>query len=287
MLFNNNNSPLVSASELNEVLGDESLKVFDIRGKWGDPPTSFHDDYLQGHIPGAIYLDWTQRFLTQDMPIGLAPVASKEQAQKDFEMLGISANDTVVLYDDYHHMLAGRLWWAMHYWGFSNVKVLNGGWKHWSSSNFPISTEQSTPAKGHFDVNEQASLRVDTKQVRVRDGQTHLIDARGPINFAGDPSDKATGHIPRAVNVPYSSLLDETTGLFKDDESLEAVVSQRLDIQEGDAVISSCGSGYAGTVMLIALKQLGIDASLYDGSFSEWKRQPNALIEQGSSVHSA
>lgn len=277
----NDSSPLISAVELNDMLSREDVKVFDIRGRWGSPPTDYYDDYVKGHIPGAVYLDWTTHFLAQGLPIHLAPVASKAHAQKSFEVLGISSEDTVVLYDDYHHMLAGRVWWAMRYWGFSNIKILNGGWTQWNASGFSTSTDIHNYHAGTFNVSEQAHLRASIYDVKNKRENTYLFDARGPINYGGNPSDPTTGHIPGAINIPYSSLLDAETNIFKDESSLTAILGTALEEFDKVHLISSCGSGYAGCVLLIALQTLGVKASLYDGSFSEWKKDGTLKIEQG------
>ena len=290
MSLNNDDSPLISAIELKEILGEKNTKIFDIRGKWGDPPTSSFDDYAEGHIPYAVYLDWTTQFLEPNIALNLASVASKAQAQETFKRLGISSDDTVILYDDYHHMLAGRIWWAMRYWGFSNVKVLNGGWEHWSTENFPISTNTHDREIGQtiektdnetFIVNEQLHLKVNLEEVKNRSDNECLIDARGPIGYQGDPSDLTSGHIPGAINLPYSSLLDKQSILFKDAKALEVLFGDELKDLDTTKLISSCGSGYAGTVLLIALKIVGIDAPLFDGSFSAWKENGTLPIEQG------
>ncbi|MCW9034557.1 MAG: rhodanese-like domain-containing protein [Rhodospirillales bacterium] len=281
----NDGSPLISANELKEMLGEENIKIFDIRGKWGSPPTSSHDDYAKGHIPGAIYLDWVTHFLEPNTPVNLASVASQAQAQDEFKVLGISPNDTVVLYDDYHHMLAGRIWWAMRYWGFLNVKVLNGGWNHWSAENLPISVDINIVEaidEGAFIVSQQSHLRASVEEVKNRPDNVSLIDARGPINYQGNPSDPRSGHVPGAINLPYSDLLDTETGLFKDAKSLESVFNETLQGKGKANLITSCGAGYAGTVSLLALKAMGIEASLFDGSFSVWKENGALPIEQGS-----
>lgn len=276
-----NTSPLISALELQPLLNKKNVKVFDIRGNWGAPPVSNYDDYLKGHIPTAIYLDWTKYFLQQDLPIGLAPIASKKDAQKAFKELGISETDLVVLYDDYHHMLAGRIWWAMRYWGFSNVKVLNGGWQYWIAEDFPTTTTIGYVEEGRFLVSERSDLSVGLEHIKNRADNVSLIDARGPVNYGGDPSKSDTGHIPGAINIPYFSVLDDVSGLFKNEVSIRAIFNKKISNIDRAKLISSCGSGYAGTVILIALKVLGIDAALFDGSFSVWKESGNLAIEQG------
>lgn len=276
-------SPLVTATELKNLLGRENIKIFDVRGRWGTPPVSDYDEYLTGHIPGAAFLDWTTQFLDPGLPIGLAPVASKAEAQQAFHDLGINQHDCVVLYDDYHHMLAGRVWWAMRYWGASNIYVLNGGWRHWVDNDYPTETELTKTARGGFEVQQQANLRVTTEDVKDRSSDSVLIDSRGPIGFSGDPSDPMSGHVPGAINLPYSWLLDEQTGLFKTPQELVDIMDETVPQWRQSLLISSCGSGYAGTVLLLALEMLGIKAPLYDGSFSEWKSSGKLPIKQGAS----
>ncbi|MBX2848040.1 MAG: hypothetical protein KTR16_06960 [Acidiferrobacterales bacterium] len=277
--------PLICANELQTVLGNSDIKVFDIRGAWGSPPSSSYDDYKQGHIPGAVYLDWLTLFVETGLPIGLASVVSREGAQQAFKSLGICRDDTVVLYDDYHHMLAGRVWWAMRYWGFERVKVLNGGWRHWSALKLPSSDQTSQPASaGDFVVREQPHLRVEVDGIINRSVDTMLLDGRGAIGYGGKQGDPKTGHVPGAINVPYSSLIDADTHLFKSTDEMEDVLKNILSDYEHADIISSCGSGYAGTVLLLALKQLGIDAPLFDGSFAVWKQDDARAIEQGPYV---
>ena len=117
-------SPLISADQLEDLLGEPKVKIFDIRGTWKSPARALPQDYAAGHIPGAVFLDWTAHFIDTKEEIGLASVADSDQAADSFRALGINKDDVVILYDDYHHMLAGRIWWAMHYWGFATVRVL-------------------------------------------------------------------------------------------------------------------------------------------------------------------
>lgn len=239
-------------------------------------------DYQRNHIPGAIYLDWTQAFLQPDIAVGLAPVADADTAQRHFQALGVCPDDTLVLYDDYHHMLAGRIWWAMRYWGFANVRVLNGGWQYWRDQQYPICTKVPKVTQGHFSVSQQARLRVSTEDVKNRTSEQVLLDARGPFNFRGNPDDPRSGHIPEAVHLPYSELLQEGSGLMKPLAELKQIFAQReLDLSKSSKLIASCGSGYAGTVVLLALEQLGVSAALYDDSFAVWKRDTSLPVEQG------
>lgn len=273
-------SPLIAARDLASRLGRSGLRVFDVRGRWGSPPAALQDDYLAGHIPGAVFLDWTREFLQQDAPLNLAAVATPEQAAASFARLGISAGDHVVLYDDYRHMLAGRVWWAMRYLGFKNVQVLNGGWAYWNELGLPVTYEVPEVATGAFTPLVQEDLRHDVAAVMAQKDSSCLMDGRGPVGYAGNPEDPRSGHIPGALNVPYSAMLDDATGLFLANDALAAAFDRLAPTWRRRRVISSCGSGYAGTVLMLAMAQLGVASSLYDGSMAEWKQDPARDVAQ-------
>ena len=106
-----------------------------------------------------------------------------------------------------------------------------------------------------------------------------LVDARGKAGFDGKITDPESGHIPGAINIPFLSLIDTETGLFKSHGEINNIIKQSIDDIEHKIIISSCGSGYAGTIFLIALKLIGINSPLYDGSISEWKMMKNPLVQ--------
>jgi thiosulfate/3-mercaptopyruvate sulfurtransferase len=276
-----NHSPLISAETLLENLDDPKIKVFDVRGVWGANPGSERDQYDKGHIPGAVYLDWTKHFIAPRTLIPEAPVASAADARQSFAALGISAGDTVVLYDHYNHMFASRLWWAMQYWGFGNVKILDGGWPCWNSREHPVSMDEVLPTQGDFVPQKQAHLRVDTSQVLARSPDTILLDARIEKNYLGNSSDPGSGHIPGAISIPFKSLMREEDGPFKASAELEALFAGKLGAWRDKPIISYCAAGYASSVILVALQILGAEAVLYDDSFVVWKKDPQRPIEQG------
>ncbi len=274
-------SPLISADDLNDLLGQKNTKIFDVRGAWGKGADEALEQYNNGHIPGAVFLDWTKHFLEQGMATNIAPVASQENATAAFHELGISADDTVILYDDYHHMMAGRVWWAMQYWGFPNVRILNGGWAHWKSKSFASSTKTPMPILGSFVAEEQSKLRTSLSDFIDTKDAANVIDARGPIGYLGDPKDPLTGHIPGAINLSFREVLDEDSILFKSHADLEKTFATKLPNFKNKPLIASCGSGYAATIVLIALQEIGISAPLFDDSFAVWKQDPTRPIEQG------
>ncbi len=273
---------LISSKELNNVLTKPNVKVFDVRGTWGTDPRSLRNDYVWEHIPGAIFLDWRKEFIQQNIAPNLAQVSSFEEAKESFKNLGIHKEDTVILYDDYYHMFAGRIWWAMRYWGFKNVKVLNGGFKYWKSQGLPISQEIPKVSPGTFEPVCQKSLRISLEDFLVEKNHACVLDGRGIAAHKGNPDDPRTGHIPGAISAAYNSLVDKTTGLFLEEEKIVTLFNNTIPNWRTEKIISSCGAGYSGTVVMLALANLGIDSSLFDGSFSVWKQDPARPVEQSN-----
>ena len=271
---------LISADELETLLEEPSVKIFDVRGTWSTPARALEDDYRAGHVPGAVFLDWTAHFLEQGVPLAAAAVTDEAGAKAAFETLGINDGDLVVLYDDNSHMFAGRIWWSMRYWGFSRVRVLNGGWKYWAAQNKPVSSEIPHVAPGSFQPRAQEALLVGLEDFIAAKDKSCVIDGRGASGFAGNPEDPRTGHIPGSLNVPFGAVVDGDTGLFLDGEALAEVFDARApDWREGP-VISTCGAGYSATVILLALSQLKQSGRLFDGSFAVWKQDPDRPVSQ-------
>lgn len=273
-------SPFVSADQLESLLAEQSVKVFDVRGTWSTPARALPEDYEAGHIPGASFLDWTRHFIEQDIAPGLASVADQTGAERAFKALGISDGDLVVLYDDYHHMQAGRIWWAMRLWGFADVRVLNGGWGYWSTQNRPVSKVTPQIVPGTFQPRKQEGLLVSLDDFVTTKDQHCVIDGRGAENFAGKADNPRSGHIPDSLNVPFRAILDTDTGLFLDPETMSRVFDEKAPQWRETPIITTCGSGYAATVILLALSELQRDASLFDGSFAIWKQDPDRPVNQ-------
>ncbi len=279
-------SPLISADALAVMLGRSDVKIFDVRGTWSTPARALPADYEAGHIQGAAFLDWTKHFVEQDVALGLASIADEAGARDAFEALGIDEGDLVVLYDDYSHMLARRIWMAMRHWGFDNVRVLNGGWTYWKSQGLPATSEVPELKKGGFEPKMQDGLKIDLDVFLDSYEQACLIDARGPVSYAGKPDDPRTGHIPGALNLPFSTVLDPDAGLFLNSDEVARLLDKKAPEWRNRPIIASCGSGYAATVLLLALSELDKPAKLFDGSFAAWKQDPARPVEQGSAAAS-
>lgn len=273
-------SPLISANELEAVLNEPNTKVFDVRGVWGSDPRSLYDDYRAEHIPTSTFLDWRKEFIEQGVVPALAQVSSLEEAKQSFRNLGINKDDTVILYDDNYHMFSGRIWWVLRYWGFENVRVLNGGLKNWKVQNLPIAQEITEVMPGTYEPQCQEHLRVLLSDFLVEKDTACVLDGRGSVGYNGKPEDPRTGHIPGAINTAYNLIVDKETGLFHKKESLMALFNDKVLNWRTKKIISSCGAGYSGTVAMLALADLGIQCSLFDESFAVWKLDPSRPIQQ-------
>lgn len=275
--------PLVSTGWLEAHLGNPRLRIVDVRGEVGGNPPAKRAQYDNAHIPGAVFADWTADFVDVDdrIPVQLAPPDGFRAAA---ERLGIGDGDVVVTYDDYFNIFAGRLWWALRANGHRAVRVLDGGWRTWLGERRPTTTAQAPIASARFTPRSAPQLRrsLDDVGSALERGAT-LVDARPHHLYDGDSGAPRTGHIPGAVNVPYTELVDHGFGLFASPEELrKALAAAGIDPEDGDTeVISSCGSGVSASVVCMALDLLGRpDVPVFDGSFAEWVADPKRPVAQ-------
>ena len=187
------------------------------------------------------------------------------------------ADDTfVVAYDDYDHIFAGRLAWALRYAGHEAVRVLDGGWSRWSAEGRPTTREVPRRAPAIFTPQRRRELRRTADEVAAALGRADvlLVDARAPEQYAGLVRAAGRGgHIPGAKNVPYARLIEATTGRFLSDDGLRRVFAESgIDAAHlPREVIVYCNGGVSCTVPLNALRILGRDdVAVYDGSWNEW-----------------
>ncbi|MGH7294163.1 MAG: sulfurtransferase, partial [Polyangiaceae bacterium] len=154
---------VVSTQWLADNLGAADLCVVDIRGKVLPPGNTpryrpERDAYEAGHVPGAVFVDWTRDIVdgADPVPVQIAPPDAFAAAM---QRLGIGDGTTVVAYDDYRHAFAGRLAWALRYYGHDAVAVLDGGWSRWTAEGRPTSTIAPARAPAVFTPRARTSLR--------------------------------------------------------------------------------------------------------------------------------
>jgi thiosulfate/3-mercaptopyruvate sulfurtransferase len=262
-----------------------AVVVVDVRGKVlppGSKPRYLgkRDEYEAGHIPGAVFVDWTRDIvdLSDPVPVQIAPADAFAAKMTE---LGIDDSTLVVAYDDYNHVFAGRLAWALRFYGHDAVRVLDGGFGRWLAEGRPTAKANAASAAPaalpvRFTPRPRPELRRSADEVAATLGKSDvlLIDARPAEQYAGAVSASVrSGHIPGARNVPYASLIDKETGRFLPLGELGRVFANAgVDVGALPRdIIVYCNGGVSCTVALSALRMLGRDeVAVYDGSWNEW-----------------
>ena len=272
--------PLVSTRWLGERLGAPGLRVVDVRGKVLPPGSKpryapKREEYETSHVSGAVFVDWTRDIVDLADPVPVQ-VAGPQDFARAMGERGIGDETAVVAYDDYDHIFAGRLAWALRYYGHDAVRVLDGGWKRWTSEGRPTTSEPTRVAPATFTPAARPALRRTADQVMAFLGKPGvlLIDARPHDQYVGTASAASRGgHIPGAINVPYANLVDGATGAFLPKPELARIfASAGVDVGHlpGEVVVY-CNGGVSCTVPMHALQLLGRgDIAVYDGSWNEW-----------------
>jgi thiosulfate/3-mercaptopyruvate sulfurtransferase len=283
---------VVSTEWLAGHLHDPGVVVIDIRGKVLPPGSRpryvpKREDYDASHVPGAAFVDWTHDIIDPGDPVPMQIALPGAFALKMGE-LGIGDATLVVAYDDYDHIFAGRLAWALRYYGHEGVRVLDGGFSRWVAEGRPTTSDVTARTSATFAPRPRPELRRDAEQVARALGRQDilLIDARPPDQYAGTVSAAARGgHIPGARNVPYARLVDPHTGRFLPAQDLaKAFADAGIDVAHlpGEVVVY-CNGGVSCTVPQNALRLLGRDdVAVYDGSWNEWGNDEARPVKTGA-----
>jgi thiosulfate/3-mercaptopyruvate sulfurtransferase len=283
---------VVSTEWLAGHLHDPGVVVVDIRGKVLPPGSRpryvpKRQDYDASHIPGAAFVDWTKDIVDPNDPVP-AQVAQPGPFAAKMGELGIGDTTLVVAYDDYDHIFAGRLAWALRYYGHEAVHVLDGGFSRWVAEGRPTTPEVTARKAATFTARARPALKRDADQVARalgRDGVL-LIDARPPDQYAGTVTAAARGgHIPGARNVPYAKLVDPHTGRFLSAPDMARVFAEAgIDVGRlPEEVVVYCNGGVSCTVPQNALRLLGRDdVAVYDGSWNEWGNDEARPVKSGA-----
>jgi thiosulfate/3-mercaptopyruvate sulfurtransferase len=279
------NDPLVSTEWLAEHLKDANVKLLDATFKLPGVLPLPKDDYLAAHIPGAVYFD-VDAVSDHSNPLPhMFP--SAEQFGRDVGALGVSNNDTVVIYDAGGWVAAPRAWWMFLSYGHRDVRILNGGLKKWRAEGRPVESGEvkAKPAtfKASYDAKRVRSIEQMVANVKSRAEQ--VIDARAADRFEGRAAEPRpgirAGHIPGALNLPYNNLFDAATGTMKPLEDVRKAFAG-AGVDTAKPIVTSCGSGVSAGVLTLALYRLGVEnTALYDGSWSEWGKADGPPIATG------
>jgi thiosulfate/3-mercaptopyruvate sulfurtransferase len=270
---------LVSADWAEENLNTPGVVFVEV-----DEDTTAYDG---GHIPGAVKLDWKNDL--QD-PV-IRDFVSKEQFNELLSGLGISNDDTVVLYGGNNNWFAAYAYWYFKLYGHDSVKLLDGGRKKWELDGRELSKDSvSRPATTYRAKEQDTSIRAFRDEVLAAIGTKNLIDVRSPDEFVGRllapahlPQEQAqrAGHIPTALNVPWSKAANED-GTFKSDEELRTLYVDEAGLDESKDTIAYCRIGERSSHTWFALHELlGYpNVKNYDGSWTEYGSLVGVGIEK-------
>lgn len=266
---------IVTTEWLSDHLDDPRLRIIDIRGKVlsaSMPPPhyiSHRSDYDVSHIPGAIFVDWTQDIVEPGSPSG--DVLNPDDYAALMSRLGIGADSIVVAYDDASGMLASRFWWALSYYGHEAAAVLDGGWPKWVAENRPITSLVPDVVPGVFEPRLNPQLRIAAQEILAQSAGLQLIDVRTPQEYAGEASRaRRAGHIPGALNVPRSALVSKD-GTMPAPEALKEILARYGVSTEAEETVFYCNSGVSASYVLLAFAHAGYGLGrLYDGSWKDW-----------------
>ncbi|MGX1583793.1 MULTISPECIES: sulfurtransferase [Microbacterium] len=274
-------SDLVSATELHDLLaGEAPVRVIDVRWRL-DRPEAGHADYLTGHIPGAVFAALDTELSTHGEPdAGRHPLPSTATLQAAARRWGVREGDTVVAYDDTKGLAAARAWWLLRQAGVP-VRVLDGGLRAWTAAGYGTATDDVIPEPGDVVLDEigDDALTIDEAAAFPESGV--LLDVRAPERYRGEtePLDPVAGHIPGAINLPTGLHLD-ADGRVLDRDTVLATL-EGVGVTRGTPVAAYCGSGVTAAHTALVLHEVGIDARVFPGSWSQWSNTPGRPVATG------
>ena len=269
---------LVSADWAEEHLNTRGTVFVEV-----DEDTSAYDG---GHLPGAVKLDWKTELQDQVR----RDFVNKEQFEALLSGKGIANDDTVVLYGGNNNWFAAYAYWYFKLYGHRDVKLLDGGRKKWELDGRELSKDPVGRAATSYTAQEQdRSIRAFRDEVVEAIGRQNLIDVRSPDEFSGKllapahlPQEQSQrgGHIPTALNVPWSKAANED-GTFRSDEELRALYGG-AGLDEGRDTIAYCRIGERSSHTWFALHELLGQQNVknYDGSWTEYGSLVGVPIEK-------
>ena len=270
---------LVDIKWVEDHLNDPKVRIAEV----DYDPTA---NYVLGHIPGSVLLDWK---VDINDPVA-RNILSKQSCQELLQRIGVNNDTTLVLYGDFNNWFAAFAFWSLTYYGVKNMKLMNGGRKKWLEEDKPLTKDIPTYPPGNFKSSDpDNNLRVFLKYVSDTLGSKVLVDVRSPKEFTGEilappeyPTEHAQrgGHIPGAANIPWAQAVNED-GTFKSADELTKIYEAK-GITPDKEVISYCRIGERSSHTWFVLKYLlGYpDVKNYDGSWTEWGNMINNPIEK-------
>jgi thiosulfate/3-mercaptopyruvate sulfurtransferase len=270
---------LISTEEVAARLGNDDLHLIEV-----DEDTAA---YERGHLPGALALHWRDELQRHDA----RDVVAKEGFEALMAARGIDQNTEVVLYGGNNNWFAAYGYWYFKLYGHENVRLMDGGRKKWELEERPLTTDVPTPTPTTYTAQPaNKAIRALRDEVIASVRKTPMVDVRSPEEYSGAlaapahlPQEQAqrSGHIPGALNIPWSRAANED-GTFRSADELHALYLASGKLSADDAPIAYCRIGERSSHTWFVLHELlGIDkAKNYDGSWTEYGSLVGVPIEK-------
>jgi thiosulfate/3-mercaptopyruvate sulfurtransferase len=271
--------PIINATELNS-LNKSEFTLFDVSA-------GSKERYDKEHLEGAFYLDLNNDLADIDdyAKGGRHPLPSPKKFVEVLSSFGVTRDSHIIIYDDKNGAnAAARFWWMLRAIGHEKVQVIDGGYQAAVAVGLPVSSDLDYPKPAEYLASEEWQLRtatIDEVDYARENPENIVIDVRDANRFAGltEPIDLIAGHIPGAINVPFTENLD-AEGRFLSPENLKEKYRDLFGQIGTENIIVHCGSGVTACHTLLALDYAGFDIpQLYVGSWSEWSRNDKPMMK--------
>ncbi len=275
---------IVETDWLADHLQAPDLVVFD--GSWYIPGVERDPkaEYLDGHIPGALFFDIDDLCDDKSELPHMLPSTIKFASR--MKKMGVGDGMRIVVYDNDGLFSAARVWWTFRAMGHDEVAVLNGGLKKWIAEGRTVDDGPAPPrTERHYTPRFNAELVRDLDDMRrlLTKQDSQIVDARPNGRFIGrDPEPRPglrQGHIPGSRNVPFNDVLNADGTLKQRQDLIDLFKAAGVNPQE--PVVTTCGSGITAAILSLALAVAGqTNAAVYDGSWAEWGMENGLPVAQ-------
>lgn len=275
------NDYLIEAKDLKSIVDQKNIKLLDFRKK---------EVYDKEHIVGALQI-WRTDIEDRSYPYS-GIMASKTQIETLFGSLGITTDDTIIVYDDNGLCETSRLWWILQNYDFKNIKMLHGGISEWKSVNGHVTTQIPDVNPAIFKLTETPKMKyyVSKEQVsKALNTNVAVLDTRTIDEFSGKQQKKGatkSGRLPNSIHIDWAEAINHNGDKrIKSLKDLEVIYS-KLNIKKNDSIILYCHSGVRSAHTTFVLTQLlGYkNVRNYDGSWTEWSYFDDLPFESDSII---